>query len=86
MHNVPSDSESHFKVIAISQDFETLSLIKRHQLLNELLKDEFSLGLHALSLKTYTQAEWRRRQEAAPATPRCQGGLKKEAANKDAPN
>ena len=32
MHNVPKDSESHFKVIIVSDDFKNLSLINRHKL------------------------------------------------------
>lgn len=78
MHNVPNDSESHFKVIAISDEFDGLSLLKRHQLLNRLLQEEFSSGLHALSLNTYTLSEWRRRQEKANTSPTCLGGKKKE--------
>ena len=31
MHNVPPGSESHFKVIIISDDFVGQSLVKRHQ-------------------------------------------------------
>ena len=35
MHNVPPGSESHFKVIIISDDFVGQSLVKRHQKINE---------------------------------------------------
>ena len=30
MHNVPPGSESHFKLVIVSPEFEDLSLIKRH--------------------------------------------------------
>ena len=37
MHNVPPGSESHFKVIIISDDFEGERLIRRHQRVNKVL-------------------------------------------------
>ena len=40
MHNVPSGSESHFKVVIISDDFEGERLIRRHQRVNKILADE----------------------------------------------
>lgn len=51
MHNVPKGSESHFKVVVVSMDFENLSLIKRHRMVNDVLKDELAGGVHALSIQ-----------------------------------
>jgi len=31
MHNVPKNSETHFKVIIVSKEFESMSLIQRHR-------------------------------------------------------
>lgn len=50
-------SETHFNVKVISDDFQGLSLVKRHRLIYGLLEDEFQNGLHALSLITKTPAE-----------------------------
>ena len=50
-------SETHFNVKVISDGFRGLSLVKRHRLIYELLRDELQNGLHALSLITKTPAE-----------------------------
>ncbi len=31
MHNVPEGSESHFKLVIVSDEFKNLSNVKRHQ-------------------------------------------------------
>ena len=49
--------ETHFHVECISDKFEGLTSIKRHRLVNGLLKDEFEKGLHALSLRLKTPQE-----------------------------
>ena len=57
MHNVPKDSESHFKIVIVSNDFKNLSLIKRHKLvyksLNNIMND-----IHALSIKPFSEDEF----------------------------
>jgi len=75
-HNVPANSETHFKVLVVSQQFEGQSLIKRHRMLNKLLEDELSGGVHALALHTMTPPEWdsRQKQGGIAETPDCLGG------------
>ena len=41
MHNVPKNSETHFKVVVVSKEFEAMSLIQRHRLVNKALEVEF---------------------------------------------
>ncbi|MGM0691636.1 MAG: BolA family protein [Pseudomonadota bacterium] len=65
--------ESHFRVVVVSEQFDGLSLIRRHRLAQDPLKTAFEQGLHALALHTYSPAEWEQRQDA-PASPACQGG------------
>jgi len=72
-HNVPENSETHFKVVVVSDQFEGLSLVKRHRTLNQLLSNELETGVHALSLHTMTPAEWQERG-ATPDSPECLGG------------
>ncbi|CAG2060782.1 unnamed protein product, partial [Timema podura] len=50
MHNAPKGSESHFKVVVVSEKFESLPLIKRHRLVNEALQQELQTSIHALSI------------------------------------
>ena len=49
---------THFHVIIISQIFENESLIKRHRMVNEALKNGFSNQLHALKITAKTPTEW----------------------------
>ena len=73
-HSVPTGSESHFKVLIVSDNFNQLTRITRHRLVNEFVMPEFSNGLHALSLHLYTPEEWERKKETVPASPECKGG------------
>lgn len=75
MHSVPAGAESHYKVLVVSERFAEEALVDRHRRLNELLKDEFSDGLHALSLHTWTPEEWAERG-GIPESPPCRGGSK----------
>ena len=77
MHNVPPGSESHFKVIAVSDEFEGLTLIARHRLINKALADELQGPIHALSLHTMTAGEWSEKGDA-PTSPPCMGGGKQD--------
>ncbi|GAA5802899.1 bola-like protein-domain-containing protein [Helicostylum pulchrum] len=53
-----TNKETHFKVTVVSDAFQGKSLMQRHRLIYGLLDDELkNQGLHALTLKTKTQAE-----------------------------
>ncbi|KRT59159.1 BolA family protein, partial [endosymbiont of Ridgeia piscesae] len=47
MHNVPPGSESHFKVVLVSSQFEGERLIGRHRAVNKALVEELQAGVHA---------------------------------------
>ena len=79
-HSVPQGAESHFKVVAVSGDFDGQSRIARHRRINELLASEFDGGMHALAVHVYTLDEWRQRFGEAPLSPPCLGGSKQDAA------
>lgn len=49
--------ETHYKLIIVSNLFEGLSRVDRQRLVNSALKDAFENGLHAMSLKLYTEKE-----------------------------
>ncbi len=76
MHSVPPGSESHFRVVVVSDRFEGLPLVRRHQTVNQILEREFEGGLHALSMQTLTGAEWRDRGGRTRTSPACRGGSK----------
>lgn len=74
-HNVPPESESHFKVLIVSDDFCEKKLIARHRRVNGALKEELKL-IHALSLHLCTRSEWEEKQQITPESPPCLGGSK----------
>jgi len=78
MHSVPPGSETHFKVVVVSDRFAGMPRVRRHQTVNGLLAAELAAGLHALSLSTLTPAEWQARDGAVLASPPCHGGSKRE--------
>ena len=54
----PSCDGEHFEAIVISPRFEGMALIKQHHLVMKALKDHLAQSVHALSLKTFTPANW----------------------------
>ena len=80
-HNVPPGSESHFKVVAVAEDFAAERLLARHRRINALLAEELAGPVHALSIHAYTPEEWRARFAAAPLSPPCLGGKAGEGAS-----
>lgn len=79
MHSVPAHSETHFKVLVVSSAFDGKSRIDRQRLVNELLKSELQSGLHALTQKTLTPAEWEKQMSSLEfESPQCLGGSKND--------
>lgn len=73
MHNVPDNSETHFKLVVVSEVFAGLRAVQRHQRIYKLLAEELQAGVHALAIHTYAPNEWSA-QEQAPDSPECLGG------------
>ena len=77
-HNVPKDSETHFRVLVVSAQFANLSRVARSRLIHETLADELKNGVHALSHRSYTPDEWAKLGESIEmVSPPCLGGSKK---------
>jgi len=76
MHSVPPGSESHFKVVIVSDQFTGKRLVQRHQTVYQILKGELDQGIHALAIHAYTPEEWEAKQGQAPESPQCKGGSK----------
>lgn len=75
-HNVPKGSESHFKVVLVSQAFEGESLLARHRQVNKVLADELQGGIHALALHTMAPEDWFNQGGTVRESPECLGGSK----------
>jgi BolA protein len=79
-HSVPPQSETHFKVLVVSEQFTGLRMVKQHRLVNKALAAELATGVHALSIQTETPERWRKHAQPATQareTPNCLGGGKK---------
>lgn len=50
--------ESHFEIIIVSPDFNGLTKISRHRMVLGMLREQFELGLHSLSMKLWTEDEY----------------------------
>ncbi|XP_033115586.1 DNA-binding transcriptional regulator BolA-like [Anneissia japonica] len=77
MHNVPHGSETHFKVVIVSQKFHDEKLVQRHRLVNETLRDELNAGVHALSIQAFTPEQWDN-EGFVSDSPKCLGGKARE--------
>ena len=78
-HSVPANSETHFRLLIVSASFEGKSRIDRQRLVNELFADERARGLHALTMRTFTPAEWESAKENFEmVSPPCHGGSKRD--------
>ncbi|CAN0262994.1 bolA-like protein 1 [Lampetra fluviatilis] len=78
MHAVPRGSETHFKVVVVSTQFEGVPLLARHRLVNEALRDELAGGVHALSIQARTPQQWGSSGGRVDPSPPCLGGSKRE--------
>lgn len=77
LHNVPDGSESHFRLVVVSDEFNNKNLVTRHRTINKLLAAELAGAVHALALHTFTNEEWNARGESAQTSPDCMGGSKR---------
>ena len=76
MHNVPKGSETHFKVLVVSDQFKDVKLIGRHRLVNDVLAEELQAGVHALSILAKTPDQWEEGGQVEKS-PACRGGFGK---------
>ncbi len=76
-HNVPKHSETHFRLVIVSEHFQGLSRVKRHQLVYKAADDALKQGVHALAMQCFTESEWAE-SPARLTSPPCKGGMKKD--------
>lgn len=77
-HNVARGSETHFRLIVVSEKFEGQSRVDRQRMVMDLLPDERARGLHALTMRTFTPAEWESAKDGFQmVSPPCHGGSKR---------
>ncbi|MEO5702574.1 MAG: BolA/IbaG family iron-sulfur metabolism protein [Gammaproteobacteria bacterium] len=49
---------SHFDAVVVSDSFEGMNTLGRHRLVYGTLGDNMQSAIHALSMRTLTNAEW----------------------------
>ena len=78
MHSVPPGSETHFKVLIVSESFEAKSRVVRSREVHDILRHELSSGVHALTQRALTPAEWEKQGAANFVSPNCHGASKSD--------
>lgn len=75
-HCVPKNSETHFKVVVVSDSFAGKTPVQRHRAVNAVLQEELTSGVHALSIQAKTGQQWEKSQKLVADTPPCLGKSK----------
>jgi acid stress-induced BolA-like protein IbaG/YrbA len=57
-HLTVAGDGAHFEAVVVSEEFEGLSRVQRHQRVFQTLGDRMREEIHALSMKTFTPQEW----------------------------
>lgn len=76
MHSVPENSETHFRVVMVSDAFDKKRPVARHQLIYGELAEELAGPVHALALHLFDREEWAAKTDAPASSPDCLGGSK----------
>jgi acid stress-induced BolA-like protein IbaG/YrbA len=53
----------HFYAVVVCEAFAGKSMLEQHKMVYETLGDSMQSAIHALSMKTYTPAEWGKAQK-----------------------
>ena len=53
----PGTGDSHFRVLIVSPMFAGKSRVDRHRMVNEVLKGDVGVAIHALALQAYAPGE-----------------------------
>ncbi|MEM8942015.1 MAG: BolA family protein [Pseudomonadota bacterium] len=73
-HSVPVDSETHFRLVVVSDAFSGVRKVARHQMVYQAAAELIEGPIHALAMHLYDPEEWSSRNTPAPESPACLGG------------
>ncbi len=59
---VNGDDGTHFDAVIVSPAFDGKRMVQQHQLVYAALGDRMRAEIHALSMQTYTPAQWQQMQ------------------------
>lgn len=71
-----SATESHYKVIAVSDDFVGKRAVQRHQSVYKIVAELMNNPIHALALHLFSVEEWEVKADKQLLSPQCLGGSK----------
>lgn len=69
-------TDSHFKLILVSDDFSDKRAVQRHQSIYKALAELMNNPVHALALHLFTEQEWAVKEDKQLLSPKCLGGSK----------
>ena len=75
-HSVPANSETHWRIILVSEAFEGQGLVARHRLIYAALAEEMNDGVHALTMDLMSPNEFKATGGQLPPSPLCRGASK----------
>lgn len=70
MHHVPEGSETHFRIVIVSEAFVDKKILQRHRMVQSELKECLAL-VKAIHLVTHTPEEWKNEQSHLVRSPSC---------------
>ncbi|MBX2987012.1 MAG: BolA family transcriptional regulator [Bdellovibrionaceae bacterium] len=77
MHATGPRAETHFRLVLVSPAFEGVGRVDRQRRVMALFDEERARGLHALTLRVLTPAEWEAvKDDFEMVSPACRGGSK----------
>lgn len=76
-HGGPAPTDTHFRLLLVSDAFEGMRAVQRHQKIYALLGDLMQNPIHALAMRLSTPAEWNPETDTGPAPMPCRGGSKR---------
>ena len=76
MHNVPPDSESHWKLMLVAEEFSEMKKVARHRAVYRALSGPLSSGIHALSIVALSPQECAVDGGGMAVSQPCLGGSK----------
>lgn len=56
------DDGTHFEAIIVSELFDGKNMVQQHQIVYQALGRKMGTDIHALSIQTYTPAEWQKKK------------------------
>ncbi|CAL4323258.1 DNA-binding transcriptional regulator BolA [Buchnera aphidicola (Sipha maydis)] len=53
------NKNSHFQIIIVSKDFEKINILRRHQIIYNILSQEIKKIIHGIEIFAYSIKEWK---------------------------